>query len=145
MLSRIHKILHDWRDPPVRVAVPFEGDTDRNHHGAKSSIPVAVLHCYQNINSEPSLFKFCIRSYEGTFPNVLRYGIMRIGYRCLPPSSRRHRYFDVAVGLAWSHDTESYAGGSVATGRVSHAGEVKGNDPDKKGHLGVPGFGLTLP
>jgi hypothetical protein len=24
------------------------------------------------------------------------------------------------VGLAWSYDPESYAGGSVATGRVSH-------------------------
>jgi hypothetical protein len=34
------------------------------------------------------------------------------------------------VGLAWSNDPESYAGRSVATGRVSLAGQVKGDDPD---------------
>jgi hypothetical protein len=37
------------------------------------------------------------------------------------------------VGLAWSNDPESYAGGSVATDRVSHARWVKGDDPDKTG------------
>jgi hypothetical protein len=26
---------------------------------------------------------------------------------------RRYPYFDVVVGLAWSHDPNSYAGGSV--------------------------------
>jgi hypothetical protein len=29
---------------------------------------------------------------------------------------RRYPYFDVVVGLAWSYDPESYAGGSVAAG-----------------------------
>jgi hypothetical protein len=43
---------------------------------------------------------------------------------------RRYLYFDVVVGLAWSNDPESYAGGSVATGRVSYAGQVKGDDPE---------------
>jgi len=38
-----------------------------------------------------------------------------------------------------SHDPESYAGGSLATGRVSHARQVKGDDPDKKGYPGPPG------
>jgi len=33
-------------------------------------------------------------------------------------------------GLEWSYDPESYAGSSVATGRVSLAGKVKGDDPD---------------
>jgi hypothetical protein len=33
------------------------------------------------------------------------------------PLPRRYPYFDVVVGLAWSHDPESYAGGSVAAGR----------------------------
>ena len=28
-------------------------------------------------------------------------------------SPRRYPYFDVVVGLEWSHDPESYAGGSV--------------------------------
>jgi hypothetical protein len=39
-------------------------------------------------------------------------------------------YFEVVVGLAWSNDPESYDGGSVATVRVSLAGQVKGDDPD---------------
>jgi hypothetical protein len=39
-------------------------------------------------------------------------------------------YFDIMVGLAWSNDPESYAGSSVATGRVSLARQVKGGDPD---------------
>jgi hypothetical protein len=33
--------------------------------------------------------------------------------------------FDVVVGLAWSEDPGSYAGGS-------HAGQVKGDDPEKR-------------
>jgi hypothetical protein len=42
---------------------------------------------------------------------------------------RRYTYFDSVVGLAWSSAPESYARGSVATGRGSHAGQVKGDDP----------------
>jgi hypothetical protein len=42
----------------------------------------------------------------------------------------QHPYFDVVVGLVWSNDPESYADGSIATGRVSLAGQVKGDDPD---------------
>ena len=34
------------------------------------------------------------------------------------------------MGLVWSYDPESYAGGSVASGRDSHAGQAKGDDPD---------------
>jgi hypothetical protein len=37
--------------------------------------------------------------------------------------------FSVVVGLVWSNDPESYAGSSVPTGRVSLAGQVKGDDP----------------
>jgi hypothetical protein len=44
--------------------------------------------------------------------------------------SRRCLHFEVVGGLEWSNDPESYAGGSVATGRDSHAGKVKGDDPD---------------
>jgi hypothetical protein len=46
------------------------------------------------------------------------------------------------AGLEWSNDSESYAGGSVATGKASHAGKVKGDDPDKERHPGPPGWGL---
>ena len=40
-----------------------------------------------------------------------------------------------------SHDPESYAGGSLITDRVSHARQVKGDDPDKKKYPGPPGWG----
>jgi hypothetical protein len=33
-------------------------------------------------------------------------------------------------------------GGSVATGRASHAGKVKGDDPNEKRYPGPPGLGL---
>jgi hypothetical protein len=59
-------------------------------------------------------------------------------------SALRYPYFDVVVGLAWSYDPQSYAGGSVAAGRVSHAGNVKGDDPDKKGYPDAPGWGLGV-
>jgi hypothetical protein len=45
------------------------------------------------------------------------------------------------IGLAWSYDLESYAGGSVAAGRFSHAGQFEDDDPDKKGYPGPPGWG----
>jgi hypothetical protein len=48
------------------------------------------------------------------------------------------------VGLAWSYDPERYAGSSVAAGKVSFAGQVKGDDPDKKGYPGPPGWGLDV-
>ena len=38
-----------------------------------------------------------------------------------------------------SNDTESYAGGSVATVRASHTGQVKLDDPDLKGYPSLPG------
>ena len=44
--------------------------------------------------------------------------------------SRRCLHFEVVGGLERSNDPESYAGGSIATGRVSLAGQVEGDDPD---------------
>jgi hypothetical protein len=38
------------------------------------------------------------------------------------------------VGLVWSNDPVSYAGSSIAAGKVSHARQVKGDDPNKKAH-----------
>jgi hypothetical protein len=60
--------------------------------------------------------------------------LLASGAACLikacSPSPLPHFY--VVAGLAWSYsyDPESYAGGSVATGRTSHAVPVKGDDPD---------------
>ena len=51
---------------------------------------------------------------------------------------RKYPYFDVVVGFEWSHSSEIYAGGSVAAGSASLARQVKGGDPDKKGHVGLP-------
>jgi hypothetical protein len=34
--------------------------------------------------------------------------------------------FDAVVGIEWSNDTESYAGGNVSTSRAFHARQVKG-------------------
>jgi hypothetical protein len=39
-------------------------------------------------------------------------------------------------------DSESYAGGSIATDRASHSRQVKSDDPDKKGYPGLPGWGV---
>jgi hypothetical protein len=33
---------------------------------------------------------------------------------------------------------------AYVTGRVSHARQVKGDDPDKKGYPGLPGWGLGM-
>ena len=44
----------------------------------------------------------------------------------------------------WSNDPESYAGSSVTPGRASHARQVKGDDPDKKGYPGPPGWDLGM-
>ena len=44
--------------------------------------------------------------------------------------------------LAWCNDPESYASGSVATGRATLAGRVKGEHPDKERYTSPPGWGL---
>jgi len=36
----------------------------------------------------------------------------------------------MVVGLVWSNESRSYAGGSEATGRASHARFVRDEDPD---------------
>jgi hypothetical protein len=43
--------------------------------------------------------------------------------------------FDVVVGLVWSNDPESHAGGSIATGRATHAGQSKGMIQTKRDTL----------
>ena len=45
-------------------------------------------------------------------------------------------------GFAWCNDPESNAGGSVATGRATLAGQVKGEHPDKERYTGPPGWVL---
>jgi hypothetical protein len=50
----------------------------------------------------------------------------------------------VVVGFQCSSDPESYAGGSVATGRGTHAGQVEGREPDEEAYPGPPGWGLSV-
>jgi hypothetical protein len=57
---------------------------------------------------------------------------------------RRYPYFYVVVGLAWSYDPESYAGGSLAIGRVFHAGQFKDDSQNKKRYPGPPVWQLGL-
>jgi len=45
-------------------------------------------------------------------------------------------------GLARCSDPESYAGGSIATGRATLAGQVKGEHPNKERYTGPSGWGL---
>jgi len=44
----------------------------------------------------------------------------------------RYLYFVLVVGLVWLNGPESYAGGSVASSRASHARQVKGDDSSQK-------------
>jgi hypothetical protein len=48
------------------------------------------------------------------------------------------------VGFECFRDPESYVGGSVATGRVTHVGQVKGQKPDEEGYPDPPGWGLCV-
>jgi hypothetical protein len=53
-------------------------------------------------------------------------------------------YLDVVLRFAWSEDPERYTGVSVATARASHAGQVKGDDPDEREYPGPPGWRLGV-
>jgi len=46
------------------------------------------------------------------------------------------------IGLAYLEDSKCYAGGSVATGRVSLAGQDKGEWSGEEGYPGPPDWGL---
>jgi hypothetical protein len=59
----------------------------------------------------------------------------------------RYLRCDVVVTLAWSNDSKSYAGGIVATGRASHAGQVEGmtqreRERERERYPGSPDWGL---
>jgi hypothetical protein len=51
---------------------------------------------------------------------------MRDNRKHLQDLRKFYPHLIVVVGFECSRDPESYAGGSGATGRVSHAGQVKG-------------------
>jgi len=47
------------------------------------------------------------------------------------------------IGLGYLEDPECYAGGSVATGRVSLVGQDEGERSDEDRYPGPPGWGLS--
>jgi hypothetical protein len=76
--------------------------------------------------------------------------ILRPKENCINLNTVLYPYFGAMVRLVWSNDPESYAGGNAATGRASNTGQVKGDDPDKKGYPSSPGWAVgarltTLP
>jgi len=46
--------------------------------------------------------------------------------------------------LACAKDPVSSAGGNVATGRVSHAGQIENEDPDEKAYPSSADWGLDM-
>ena len=61
----------------------------------------------------------------------------RSNFRIMNPN------FATMVGLVWSIDPESYAGGSIVTGRASHATQVKSDDSNKEAYPDSPGLVWT--
>jgi hypothetical protein len=55
------------------------------------------------------LKKFCLSEKPGRQP-LFRFSLINYDTYTAP---RRYPYFDVVVGLVWSHDPKSYAGGSL--------------------------------
>jgi hypothetical protein len=48
------------------------------------------------------------------------------------------------ITLYTKEPEDSYSGSSLATGRVFHNGQVKGDDPDENGYPGPPRSGLGV-
>ena len=61
-----------------------------------------------------------------------------LNFELLHPPPQGIPYFDTVLGLGWSNDPDRCTGSSAATGKVSHARQVIGYDPDKKGYPGPP-------
>jgi hypothetical protein len=57
---------------------------------------------------------------------------------------RRHPYFDVVVGLCGHMIPRAMLAVAYAIGRASHARQVKGDDSEKKGYPGPPGWGFGV-
>jgi hypothetical protein len=71
------------------------------------------------------------------FPDyVIQYHILRRYLR--PDEGTLYR----VIGLAYLEDREWSAGGSIATGKVSLAGQDEGERSDEDRYPGPPGWGL---
>jgi hypothetical protein len=56
----------------------------------------------------------------------------------------KYPYFDVVVELCGHMIPRAKLAVAYATGRASHARQVKGDNPDKKGYPGPPGWGFGV-
>ena len=97
------------------------------------------------INSDKIKTSCCIFVvlFSSSYIRLYTWHIYHIGINNHNPTGR-YPYFDAVVGLVWSDDPESCAGSSDANGMTSRARRVKGDDPDKKGYPGPPGWGLGV-
>jgi hypothetical protein len=77
-----------------------------------------------------------------TSPKSPNMAFVRSPKSCFP--LRRCHYFYAVLGLAWSYDPASYADGSLATGTISHARQVRGDDSKKKRYPGPLVWGLGV-
>jgi hypothetical protein len=59
-------------------------------------------------------------------PQISYEQILVIQYNYYSPPKVSH--FDALLGLEWSNDPDSYTGGGIATGSVSLARQIKGDD-----------------
>ena len=58
--------------------------------------------------------------------------------------SRRLRWGGHVARIEEGRNALSNAGGSLTTGRASLAGQVDGDDSDKKRYPGLPGWGMDV-
>jgi len=78
------------------------------------------------------LIQFCLYlSLTSCIPEISSSCLMSSLRECIRLApSRDCMTLTMVVGLVWSNESRSYAGGSVATGRASHARLVRDEDPD---------------
>jgi hypothetical protein len=109
-------------------------------HKSRSNIRITLEGCYRS----PSTI--IVHQIKCTFPEFRACRSQKLFWLIWipPPPPPPHSYFGVVVGLAWSHDPDSNAGGSIVTGSVVHAGYIKGDDPGQKLYPGPPGWDLGI-
>jgi hypothetical protein len=78
--------------------------------GYKELITVGVMYRNYHLITSQQLRK---RGNDGDQGTVMCGKLARNIAGRPPPPPRSYPYFDVVVGLVWSHDPKSYAGGSV--------------------------------
>jgi len=77
---------------------------------------------------ERGVYRVLVGKPEGRRPLGRPRHIWVDNIRMAPP--RDCKTLMMVVGLVWSNESWSYAGGSIATGRASHARLVRDEDPD---------------